>query len=310
MSGRFAPSPTGDFHIGNLRTALLAWAFARHDSRGFVMRMEDLDERSRPQFVSSQLCDLEAIGLTWDGSVLYQHEHLDYYADVVSDLLRDGALYECYCTRKELSQVASAPHQPPGSYPGTCRYVNEEERVAGREKLAAMNRGPALRLATDVIELRVEDRQLGPYTGAVDDFVIRRGDGVFSYNFVSVVDDARTGVDQIVRGDDLLPSTPRQVYLQRKLGVSTPQYAHVPLVLNTRGQRLAKRDGAVTLSQLAPFGWTSADVVALLSTSLGYAPVRSAQDFLTEFDPQTLPREPWIVDVDALRDGPDKTVRI
>ncbi|MDP9800700.1 glutamyl-tRNA synthetase [Arcanobacterium wilhelmae] len=304
MSGRFAPSPTGDFHLGNLRTALLAWAFARHDGRGFVMRMEDLDERSRPQYVTTQLRDLEAIGLDWDGPVLFQHEHVERYADVAARLLETGALYECYCTRKELSQVASAPHQPPGSYPGTCRHLTGKEREAGRAKLAGLNRGPALRLATDVVELAVTDRQLGAYTGAVDDFVIRRGDGVFSYNFVSVADDAYQGVTQIVRGDDLLPSTPRQVYLQRVLGVPPPEYAHVPLVLNTRGQRLAKRDGAVTLTQLAEFGWGSADVVALLALSLGLPPVRGASEFVQVFDPDALPREPWELDVDALQAGP------
>lgn len=302
--GRYAPSPTGDFHVGNLRTALLAWAFARHDGRSFHMRMEDLDERSKPEYAVRQLEDLEALGIDWDGEILYQSSRVDRYREIFESLTARGALYECYCTRKELAEVASAPHRPPGSYPGTCRNLSDDQRVAGRNKLAGTNRGPAYRLRTDVAELTVTDRQCGDYRGAVDDLVIMRGDGVYSYNFVAIVDDAEFGVDQVVRGDDLLPSTPRQVYLQRALGYPTPEYAHVPLVLNGDGVRLAKRDGAVTLRQLGDLGWTPADIVELLARSLGMAGVRSAHEFLAAFDPATLPREPWLLDVGALEDGP------
>ncbi|WP_239519527.1 tRNA glutamyl-Q(34) synthetase GluQRS [Arcanobacterium phocisimile] len=309
--GRFAPSPTGDFHLGNLRTALLAWAFARHSGRGFHMRMEDLDERSRPPFVDSQLRDLEALGVDWDGPVVFQSQRLNRYAEIFDQMMKAGQLYECYCTRKELAAVASAPHRPPGSYPGTCRDLLPEQRQAGREKLASLNRGPAFRLAANDVEGDVVDRQCGSYRGAIDDLVIRRGDGVYSYNFVSVVDDAEFGVTQIVRGDDLLPSTPRQVYLQHVLGYATPEYAHVPLVLNSQGARLAKRDGAVTIAQLAEFGWEVGDIISLLATSLkmrisslGVSEIRSATEFLAAFDPAALPRSPWMVDVDSLTAGP------
>ena len=308
-AGRYAPSPSGDLHLGNLRTALLAWAYARKSGRDFYLRVEDLDERSRPEHEASQLRDLEAIGLDWDGSIMRQSERLDFYEGIFEQLRGRGQLYECYCTRKELAQVASAPHRPPGSYPGTCRNLTEAEREAGRAKLAATNRGPALRLLTDVSELAVTDENYGDYTGGVDDLVIRRGDGVYSYNFVSVVDDGEMGVDQIVRGDDLLPSVPRQVYLQRVLGYETPKYAHVPLVLNAQGVRLAKRDGAVTLGRLREYGWSAADVVELLAGSLGYKDVRSAAELLEVFDPARLQsaeaREPWKVDVDTLGLGPD-----
>ncbi|MDF2421330.1 tRNA glutamyl-Q(34) synthetase GluQRS, partial [Trueperella pyogenes] len=244
MTGRYAPSPTGDLHLGNLRTALLAWAFARHDSKRFHMRMENLDDRSRPEYYERQLSDLAAIGIDWDGDVLYQTDRIDRYDHIFAELAERGLLYECYCTRRELADVASAPHRPPGSYPGTCRNLTAAQREAGRAKLAGMNRGPAYRLRTDVADMTVTDRIAGEYTGAVDDLVIRRGDGAYSYNFVSVVDDGEYGITQVVRGDDLLPSTPRQVYLQKLLGYATPEYIHVPLVLNREGIRLAKRDGA------------------------------------------------------------------
>ncbi|ALD73279.1 tRNA glutamyl-Q(34) synthetase GluQRS [Trueperella pyogenes] len=300
MTGRYAPSPTGDLHLGNLRTALLAWAFARHDSKRFHMRMENLDDRSRPEYYERQLSDLAAIGIDWDGDVLYQTDRIDRYDHIFAELAERGLLYECYCTRRELADVASAPHRPPGSYPGTCRNLTAAQREAGRAKLAGMNRGPAYRLRTDVADMTVMDRIAGEYTGAVDDLVIRRGDGAYSYNFVSVVDDGEYGITQVVRGDDLLPSTPRQVYLQKLLGYATPEYIHVPLVLNREGVRLAKRDGAVTLSELSGFGWTPDDVRALLLSSLGLAPGAG----VAEFVPESIPKQPWILDVAGLAAGP------
>jgi glutamyl-tRNA synthetase len=308
-AGRFAPSPTGDFHLGNLRTAILAWAFARHAGLDFLIRMEDLDERSRPQYVTRQLHDLEEIGITWDGPVIYQSRRMPIYAEIFTDMMRQGLLYECYCTRKELAAVTSAPHRPPGSYPGTCRDLTDRERDAGRAKLASMDRGPAMRLRTDGHDLTVVDELAGPYTGAVDDLVIRRGDGVYSYNFVSVVDDALQGIAQVVRGDDLLPSTPRQVYLQRLLAAPTPKYIHVPLALNTRTVRLAKRDGAVTLRALRECGWSSGDVVELIGQSLGILGARRAGDIETHLEAAKLACGPWIVDTALLEKGPRTILR-
>lgn len=314
VAGRFAPSPTGDFHLGNLRTALLAWACARSSGRQFLLRMEDLDERSRPEFAARQLADLEDLGIDWDGPVIYQSQRQAEYAAAYRDLEDAGLLYECYCTRKELAQVASAPHRPPGSYPGTCRNLTEAEREAGRAKLAGMQRGPAMRLCCDVGALTVHDAVVGDYTGAVDDLVIRRGDGVYSYNFVSVLDDGADGITQIVRGDDLLASTPRQVYLQRLLDLPTPEYVHVPMVYNADGVRLAKRDGAVTLRQLAGFGWTPADVVQLLAQSLGMLGVRSAGEFCerlvpgAKLVPASLRGGRWLLDPVALEAGPQSNL--
>lgn len=308
-AGRYAPSPTGDLHLGNLRTALLAWSLARNERLRFDIRMEDLDERSRPEFVDRQLRDLESLGMDWDGPIIFQSERLDRYEEVFQDLMRRGLLYECYCTRKDLAEVASAPHRPPGSYPGTCRALTEQERESGRAKLAGMRRGPAMRLRTEFPDggsgdLTVVDEINGPYTGSVDDLVIRRGDGVFSYNFVSVFDDGVENVTQVVRGDDLLPSTPRQVYLQRVLGSAAPRYFHVPMVLNVEGVRLAKRDGAVTLRKLHALGWSPQDVVELLGRSLGIEGARSAEDFARGLQIEMLHRKPWLINPQELTKGP------
>ena len=301
MTGRFAPSPTGDFHLGNLRTGLIAWACARSAGEDFVLRMENLDERSKPEYAERQLEDLAAIGIDWD-SILYQTDRCQAYEAVLDDLDQRGLLYECYCTRNDIRNAPSAPHQPPGAYPGTCRNLSEAEREAGRAKLAPMNRGPALRLATTGEEVCIHDELNGDVCGQVDDFAIRRGDGYLAYNLVACVDDGYQNITQVVRADDLLESTPRQVYLQRLLGLPTPTYIHVPLVLNPSGARLAKRDGDVTLGQLRARGWETGDVVQLITESLGM-PARNANEFLEIFDLKKLPRKPWIFD-------PNKKVRL
>lgn len=295
--GRYAPSPSGDLHLGNLRTALIAWACARRAGLGFVMRMEDLDERCRPAYVDSQLADLAEIGIDWDGDVLFQSERTDAYAEVVDRLLEKDLLYECYCTRADIRDAPRAPHAPPGAYPGTCRDLSASEREAGRAKLATMDRGPALRLRTSGEALTITDRVCGDFTGHIDDFVVRRGDGAYAYNLVAVVDDEHQMVRQVVRADDLLESTPRQVYLQGLLGFERPEYIHVPLVLNTKGQRLAKRDGAVTLGQLHESGWQTAQIFSLISRSLGIES-DNAVDFLEQFKLDRISREPWVFDPD------------
>lgn len=201
-----------------------------------------------------------------------------------------GLLYECYCSRKDIQHAPRAPHAPQGAYPGTCRDLSDAEREMRRE---ATGRPPALRLRTDVLTYTVRDLLHGEYTGIVDDFVVRRGDGVTAYNLAVVVDDAAQGIDQVVRGDDLLPSTPRQVYLASLLNMPVPEYAHVPLVLNADGVRLAKRDGAVTLADLALAGVSADQVRDTLLASLGLPPGR-LEHALAVFDPAALPREPWV----------------
>ena len=290
-TGRFAPSPTGELHLGNLRTALLAWALARRAGLRFVIRMEDLDDRCRPEFAARQLATLRSLGVDWDGPVVYQSERLGLYEAAFQELNRRGLVYECYCTRRDLAGVVSAPHSPPGAYPGTCRELSEAQRRAGRARMAGLRRGPAYRLCTDNGRIDVVDEVQGAYRGTVDDFVIRRGDGAFSYNFVAVYDDGLQGVSQVVRGEDLLASTPRHVYLQREFGFATPAYAHVPMLLNGQGIRLAKRDGAVTMADLAAFGWKPADVIGLLGLSLGMEGVRSADEFMERLTLGRLRRE-------------------
>ena len=284
-AGRFAPSPSADLHIGNLRTALLAWLFARSTGRRFLMRIEDLDDRTHADVANRQLDDLAALGLTWDGPVEWQSEHPGRYDDVVDRLAERGLLYECYCSRRDIAQAPRAPHAPQGAYPGICRDLTDAERQTRRGETG---RPPALRLRTEAITSTVTDMLHGRYTGIVDDFVVRRGDGVAAYNLAVVVDDAAQGVDQVVRGDDLLPSSPRQAYLASLLGYPEPVYAHVALVLNADGARLAKRDGAVTLAEIGV-----PRAFAQIAESLGW-PAADMDELLERFDPARLPRHPWI----------------
>ncbi|MFF2394242.1 MULTISPECIES: tRNA glutamyl-Q(34) synthetase GluQRS [unclassified Nocardia] len=289
-AGRYAPSPSGELHVGNLRTAVLAWLFARTSAREFLIRVDDLD-RVRPGAAAGQLDDLAAIGIDWDGPVVYQSERLPSYAAAVAELSAAGRTYECFCTRREIQQAATAPHGPMGAYPGTCRELSDAQRAAKR----AEGRVGAVRLRADVTEYEITDLLHGRYRGAVDDLVLRRGDGVPAYNLTVVVDDAAQGVDQVVRGDDLLPSTPRQAYLAELLGLTAPTYAHVPLVLNGEGKRLAKRDGAVSLSDQRALGHTPGDVVAAIAESLGYS-ARTTGELRDVFDPARIPEKPWILE--------------
>jgi glutamyl-tRNA synthetase len=286
-AGRFAPSPSGDLHVGNLRTAILAWLFAWSTGRRFLVRVEDLD-RARAGAEAEQLRDLAAIGVTWDGAVVRQTEREALYTDAISRLTAAGLTYECFCTRREIQEAPSAPHAPQGAYPGTCRNLEPAEL----EFLRA-SRPAAIRLRAWASDWTVRDVLHGSFTGIVDDFVLRRNDGVTAYNLAVVMDDAAQGIDQVVRGDDLLPSTPRQAYLASLLELPALQYAHVPLVVNSDGARLAKRDGAVTLTDLARAGMSVDAVRAMLLESLGL-PGDSMREALAEFDPGKLPRDPWV----------------
>jgi glutamyl-tRNA synthetase len=281
LRGRFAPSPTGVLHLGNLRTALLAWLFARSAGSEFLMRVEDLDVgRVRPEFVGEQLADLASLGLDWDGEVVRQSLRGALYEAALARL----DVYECFCTRAEIREAASAAHGPVGAYPGTCRELSPDRRDALRAK-----RPPALRVRSDNAVVGFEDRVAGRFEGLVDDFVVRRNDGAYAYNLAVVVDDGAQGVEEVVRGADLLDSTPRQIWLSRALGLPELSYAHVPLVLGPDGRRLAKRDGDVTLREVSP-----ADAVAWMASSLGLPPARTASDLLPSFDVATLPHEPTV----------------
>ena len=292
-AGRYAPSPTGDLHLGNLRTGLLAWLFARSTDRAFLLRSEDLDAgRVRPGVADRQRDDLGALGLDFDPPLVRQSERSAAYEEALAAL--GDRTYECFCTRREITGAASAPHGEPRRYPGTCRDLTPGERAERRRA----GRTPALRIRADAAVVTVTDLLHGQVSGAVDDVVVRRGDGVAAYNLAVVVDDGASGVDQVVRGDDLLSSAVAQAWLMERLSLPVPTYAHVPLAVNADGHRLAKRDGAVTLADLAPFGWTPPRVLALLATSLGLAEPDeqvTLADLLPRFDPGRLPRSPWLL---------------
>lgn len=297
MAGRFAPSPTGELHLGNLRTALVAWLAARSSHRDFLVRMEDLDRAtSSAEHEQRQLGDLAALGIDWDGDVVRQSDRFDLYRREIDKLRGAGRVYPCFCSRREIrAEIAAAPHAPhellpDGAYPGTCRDLTDTE-CARRE---AAGRRPAWRLRTNGEVIGVDDAVAGHYEGGVDDLVLARADGVPAYNLAVVVDDAAQGVTQVVRGDDLLSSTPRQVLLQRLLGMPTPSYLHVPLVLGDDGQRLAKRHGAVTMRDLARHGHTPLDVLDVLAHSLGLADrgrCPSVDVLVERFDPDHVPRD-------------------
>jgi glutamyl-tRNA synthetase len=268
--GRFAPSPTGPLHLGNLRTALLAWLFARAGGGRFLIRVEDLDaSRSRPEHEAGQLADLAALGLVSDEPAVRQSERSELYADAIDRLDREGALYRCWCTRAEIREAASAPHGPlpEGAYPGTCRRLSAVER-AERER---SGRPPALRLDARAARIAFTDRLLGPREDVVDDLVVRRNDGAPAYNLAVAVDDDAQGIGEVVRGADLIDTTARQLHVARRLGLREPSYAHVPLMLGPDGARLAKRHGAVTLADRIALGETPLQVRSALAASVGLA---------------------------------------
>ncbi len=237
--------------------------------------MEDLDRvQAAPEHERRQLDDLAAIGVDWDGAVIRQSERFDIYRDALTTLEAQGLVYECFCSRREvraeIEASPSAPHLPPGSYPGTCRTLTSERRDA----FIADGRSPALRLRASASlggesgeVIGFDDIVAGRHEGGVDDVVLRRNDGVPAYNLAVVIDDALQGVTQVVRGDDLLDSTPRQIHLQQLLGLPTPEYGHVPLVFGDDGERLSKRHGSVSLGELIETGAELSAVVAALIAS-------------------------------------------
>ena len=282
MIGRFAPSPTGPLHIGNLRTALAAYASISGAGGKFLIRFEDLDmHNANMAHAQQQLDDLALLGITAEATPIVQSERFEIYHKLIQSLMDADLTYECYCTRKEILEAAQAPHGGQVMYPGTCRDLTDAER---EERRAA--RPGALRLRAKDARATFTDLIHGEVTGDVDDVVLRRNDGVPSYNIAVVIDDALQGVTEVVRGDDLLEVTANQVHLQKLLGYSTPTYAHVPLVAGEDGERLAKRHGAVTLADLAAQDVSAQQVKDLLWTSLGQTG--------DSFSWDAVPREPWV----------------
>jgi glutamyl-tRNA synthetase len=261
-------------HLGNARTALLAWLDVRSRGGRMLLRIEDLDrDRCRPAHADGVRADLAWLGLDWDAETAPQSTRDAAYAAAVEALQDRGAVYECFCSRRELA-VASAPHadQAERRYPGTCRALTAEERDAHR----AAGRRAALRARMPDAPVEVVDRLHGSVVervaATVGDVTVRRSDGLYAYQLAVVVDDAADGVTDVLRGDDLLSSTPRQAALQALLGLPRPAYAHVPLVVGSDGTRLAKRHGAVSLAELRDAGVAPARVVGSLAASAGLAP--------------------------------------
>lgn len=233
--------------------------------------------------------DLAALGIDHDGPVVRQSERFDLYDDAIAMLTRAGLTYQCFCTRREIREAANAPHGGFVRYPGTCRVLSP----GGRREAERAGRPPALRLAAGGVSVSVHDELAGVVTAVVDDVVLRRNDGVPAYNLAVVVDDHLQGVSEVVRGADLLGVTPSQVHLQRLLGLRTPTYAHVPLVVGPDGERLAKRHGDVTLPDLDAAGVDVSEVVRMLAESLGVGTSRG-DDLVANFRWSHVPRHPWV----------------
>lgn len=272
ITGRFAPSPSGRMHLGNAFSCLLAWLSARSAGGRIILRHEDLDPaRCRREYADRIEDDLRWLGLDWDeggsegGESYYQSNRRALYEQYLEVLREKGLIYPCFCTRADL-HAASAPHASDGTpiYSGACRSLSP-----GQQRERAKHRAPALRARVPDREMHFIDGLQGPYSVELardcGDPILRRSDGVHAYQLAVVVDDALMGVNQVVRGRDLLSSTPWQLWLQEKLGISHPAYVHVPLLLSGDGKRLSKRDGDMDLGAVRASGVSPQSVVGRLA---------------------------------------------
>ena len=312
MRGRFAPSPTGQLHLGNARTALFAWLDARSAGGAFLMRIEDLDQaRVQPNAEAQQLDELAWLGIDWDEgpdrggpfAPYRQSERTARYDAALERLLAANRAFLCACSRADVARAASAPHDDAAGeprYPGTCRAADPSAVVA---RAAAQGRAPAVRFAGGGQRIDFVDEVHGAVASeadGVDDFVLRRADGTASYQLAVVVDDAAMKVTRVVRGDDLLRSTPRQIALYRALEMTPPAFAHVPLVVTSGGERLAKRTRPASLASLRERGLAPETVIGALAASAGLrAPGRPlpAAALVDGFSLRDIAREPVVVEV-------------
>ncbi|MGI5962078.1 MAG: tRNA glutamyl-Q(34) synthetase GluQRS [Lawsonibacter sp.] len=295
--GRFAPSPSGRMHLGNLWSCLLAWLSAHSQGGGVVLRLEDLDpDRCRQEYCDQIMWDLEWLGLTWEGTPLYQSHRTSAYAQAFATLERQGLIYPCYCTRAQ-RLAASAPHRSDGEvvYNGRCRCLQAAEREA-----LARSRRPAWRVEVPQEEIGFLDQKQGWYGENLardcGDFILRRSDGIYAYQLAVVVDDGAMGVTEVVRGSDLLSSTPRQMWLQTCLGLPHPSYGHVPLLLSPDGRRLAKRDRDQELGELQK-RFSAERLLGQLAAAAGLldrAEDISAEDLIPLFDWDKIPKRDFV----------------
>ena len=319
IRGRLAPSPTGYMHLGNAWAFLLAWLAARSAAGQVVLRIEDIDpQRSRPEYAAALIEDLTWLGLNWDFGPdkpeatanaplgpFEQSQRGGHYAAAIAEFERAGLTYPCFCTRKELRSMAGAPHVDDAGapYPGTCRNLSPAEQ---NTQLAA-GRRPCLRLRCPEGAINFTDTVLGPQLHTLaacgGDFALRRSDGVVAYQLAVAVDDALMGINQVVRGRDILISTPRQIALLKLLGYGAPAYAHVPLLLDAEGQRLAKRHQSLTLRSLRQMGAAPRRIIGFLGALAGCNPggkAASPAELLPHFSLLRLPPEDIRIEDEAL----------
>lgn len=298
--GRFAPSPSGRMHLGNAFSALIAWLAVRSAGGEMVLRQEDLDpQRCKREYADQIEEDYRWLGLDWDrggsagGDAYYQSNRDDIYAEALETLRQNHLIYPCFCTRNQL-HAASAPHATDGTtlYPGTCRNLTPAEQTE-----RAKTRKPAMRVKVPDETVSFTDHIMGTYTQnlaqACGDFILRRSDGVFAYQLAVVVDDARMGVTEVVRGADLLSSTARQLYLYRLLGLPAPKFAHCPLLLAPDGRRLSKRDGDQSLENLRA-KYTAEEIVGRLAFAYGLQPEpapRTPESLIPDFSWDKVPKQ-------------------
>ena len=293
--GRFAPTPSGYLHLGNLFCSLIAWLSAKSQGGEILFRSEDLDpDRSRSAYALQAQRDLEALGLFWDREENCQSQRFDFYKSQLRRLEDRGLVYPCFCSRAQL-HAASAPHASDGEplYAGTCRSLTPAQ-IAEKSR----TRSPALRLRVPEETIAFEDLHYGPQSQYLPtgcgDFILRRSDGVYAYQLAVVADDGDMGVTQVVRGRDLLSSTPRQILLYRLLGYPEPEFGHTPLLVSSDGRRLSKRDGDTSLAGILGRGYSPRDVVGALACLAGLLPEpapAAPEELLPLFAWEKLPRE-------------------
>ena len=286
MKGRFAPSPTGYIHLGNVWIALLSYISTRQQKGIYVVRMEDIDlQRSKRELGEALLDDLEWLGFEWDEgpriggpeSTYWQSERQEYYANILESLALEKLIYPCFCNRARLQSIASAPHvgEVVHRYDGHCRHIDEE-----KVKTLSAEKDPSLRLSIDSCDIEFTDRWQGVQhihlEGELDDYVLRRGDGMYAYNLAVVLDDIAMGITEIIRGDDLLDTTGQQIYLYKTLQqclhskhIKVPSYGHAPLLIDSEGHRLSKRQKSITIRELRDNQWSANRIVGELAIAGG-----------------------------------------
>lgn len=305
MKGRFAPSPTGRMHLGNVYSALLSWLSAKSQGGAWLLRIEDIDpQRSRQEFADQLMDDLRWLGLQWDEGPFYQSQRGAIYEEYLAKLHDLGLTYPCYCTRADIL-ATQAPHESDGRvvYKGTCRPKEREKGKGKSEKLPLqsvsnnLTKKPATRLIVPDEEISFVDNHYGPQSINLathcGDFILRRADGAWAYQLAVVVDDALMGVTEVVRGRDLLLSVPQQIYLHKLLGFTPPSFCHLPLLCNQEGQRLCKRDKSLDLGELRK-EQTPQDIIGLLAYYAGIINKPEeveAKDLIQEFSWEKVPAE-------------------